>query len=90
MKYIPINVKKFEHSRVIMNMKLSSYGFMFHRNINRSENKVQIRLIVHHNEKKQIIYLWWAEKDNRASQISEVVSREELEQWKFPFPLSGQ
>ncbi len=28
-----------------MNMKLSSYGFLFHRNINRRENKAQIPLI---------------------------------------------
>ncbi len=30
---------KIEHSRVIMNMKWSSHGFLFHRNINRKENK---------------------------------------------------
>ncbi len=29
-----------------MNMKLSSHGFLFHRNINRRENKVQIPLKV--------------------------------------------
>ncbi len=74
----------------IMNMKLSSLGFLFHRNINRRENKVQIPLIIHHNEKKQIIHFWCAAKDNWASQISEVALREELEQWKFPFPPSGQ
>ncbi len=38
-------------------------------------NKSQIPLIVHHNEKKQIIYLWCAEKDNWASQIREVALR---------------
>ncbi len=32
-------------------MKLSSHGFLFHRNINRRENKAQIPLIIHHNEK---------------------------------------
>ncbi len=31
---------------VIMNMKLSSHGFLFHRNINRRENKAQILLII--------------------------------------------
>ncbi len=67
-----------------MNMKLSSHGFLFHRNINMRENKAQIPLIIHHNEKKQIIYFWCAEKDNWASQISEVALRKELEQWKFP------
>ncbi len=39
LKYIPIHIHNFEHSRVIMNMKLSSHGFLFHRNINRRENK---------------------------------------------------
>ncbi len=29
-------------------------------------------------------------KYNWASQISEVALRKELEQWKFPFPPSGQ
>ncbi len=54
LKYIPIHIYNFEHSRGIMNMKLSSHGFLFHRNINRRENKVQIPLIIHHNEKKKI------------------------------------
>ncbi len=39
LKYIPIH--NFEHSRMIVNMKLSSHGFLFHRNINRRENKAQ-------------------------------------------------
>ncbi len=39
LKYIPIHIHNFEHSRVIMNMKLSSHGFLFHRNMNRSETK---------------------------------------------------
>ncbi len=90
LKYIPIHVHNFEHSRVIMDMKLSSQGFLFHRNINRRENKSQISLIIHHNEKKQRIYFWWAENDNWASQISEVALRKELEQWKCPFPPLGQ
>ncbi len=90
LKYIPIHIHNFEHSRVIMNMKLSSHGFLFHRNINRRENKAQIPLIIHHNEKNQRIYFWCAAKDNWASQISEVALRKELEQWKFPFPPSGQ
>ncbi len=34
-----------------MNMKLSSQGFLVHRNINTRENKAQIPLIIHHNEK---------------------------------------
>ncbi len=89
-KYIPIHIHNFEHSRVIMKMKLSSHGFLFHRNINRRENKAQIPLIIHHNEKNQIIYFWCAAKDNLASQIREVALRKELEQWKFPFPPSGQ
>ncbi len=42
LKYIPIHIHNFEHSRVIMNMKLSSHDFLFHRNINRRENKGQI------------------------------------------------
>ncbi len=33
LKYIPIHIHNFEHSRVIMNMKLSSHGFLFHINI---------------------------------------------------------
>ncbi len=90
LKYIPIHIHNFQHSRVIMNMKLSSHGFLFHRNINRRENKAQIPLITHHNEKNQRIYFWCAAKDNWASQISEVALRKELEQWKFPFPPSGQ
>ncbi len=52
--------------------------FLFHRNINRRENKAQILLIIHHNEKNQIIYLWCAAKDNWASQISELALRKEL------------
>ncbi len=52
LKYIPIQIHNFEHSRVIMKMKLSSHGFLFHRNINRRKNKAQIPLIIHHNEKK--------------------------------------
>ncbi len=67
LKYIPIYIYNFEHSRVIMNMKLCRHGFLFHRNINRRENKVQILLIIHHNEKNQGIYLWCAAKDNWAS-----------------------
>ncbi len=35
-----------------MIMKLSNYCFLFHRNTRR-ENKVQIPLIIHHNEKNQ-------------------------------------
>ncbi len=52
LKYIPIHIHNFEHSRVIMNMTLSSHGFWFHRNTNRRENKAQIPLIIHNNEKK--------------------------------------
>ncbi len=58
LKYIPIHIHNFEHTSVIMNMKLSSHVFLFHRNINRRDNKVQIPLIIHHNEKNQIIYFW--------------------------------
>ncbi len=87
--YIIYYNHNFEHSRVIMNMK-SSHGFLFHRNLNRRENKAQIPLIIHHNEKNQRIYFWCASKDHWASQISEVSLRKELEQWKFPFPPSGQ
>ncbi len=86
LKYIP----NFEHFRVIINMKLSSHGFLFHRNINRRENKAHIPLNIHHNEKKQIKYFRCAAKDNWASQISEVALKKELEQWKFTFPPSGQ
>ncbi len=46
LKYISIHIHSVEHSRVIMNMKLSSHGFLFHRNINRRENKSQIPLII--------------------------------------------
>ncbi len=56
LKYIPIHIHNVEHFRVIMNMKLSSHGFLFHRNINRRENKAQIPLIIHQNEKNQRIY----------------------------------
>ncbi len=51
LKYIPIHIHNFEHSRVIMNMKLSNYGFLFHRNIISRENNAQIPLITHHNKK---------------------------------------
>ncbi len=73
LKNIPIYIHNFEHSRVIMNMKLSSHVFQNHRNINRRKNNAQIPLIIHHNEKNQRIYFWCAAKDNWASQISEVV-----------------
>ncbi len=33
MKYITIYINNVEHSRVILNMKLSSHGVLFHRNI---------------------------------------------------------
>ncbi len=46
LRYIPIHIHNFEHSRGIMNMKLSSHGFLFHRNINRRGNKAQIPLII--------------------------------------------
>ncbi len=49
LKYIPIQIHNYENSGVIMNMKLSSHGFLFHININRRENKA--KLITHHNEK---------------------------------------
>ncbi len=55
LKYISIHIHNFEHTSVIMNMKLFSHGFLFHRNINR-ENKYQIPLIIHHNQKNQRIY----------------------------------
>ncbi len=55
LKYILIHIHNFEHSRVIMNMKLSSHGFLFHRNINRRENKAQIPLILNHNKIKEYI-----------------------------------
>ncbi len=54
LKYIPIHIHNFEHSSVIMNMKLSSHCFLIHININRRENKAKIPLIIHHNEKNQI------------------------------------
>ncbi len=87
LKYIPIHIYNFEHSWWLWTWN-SSHGFLFHRNINRRENKA--KLPHHHNEKKQRIYFWCAAKDNWASQISEVALRKELEQWTFPFPPSGQ
>ncbi len=90
LKYIHNHIHNFKHSRVFMNINLSTHGFLFHSNINRKENKVQIPLIIHHNEKKTRMYFWCAAKDNWASQISELALRKELEQWKFPFPPSGQ
>ncbi len=33
LKYIAIYIHNFEHSSEIMNMKLSSHGFLFHRYI---------------------------------------------------------
>ncbi len=42
LKYIPTHIHNYEHSRVIMNMKWSSHGFLFHRNINSRENKAHI------------------------------------------------
>ncbi len=44
LKHIPIHIPNFEHSRVIMNIKLSIHGFLFHININRRKNKAQIPL----------------------------------------------
>ncbi len=55
LKYILIYIHNFEHSRVIMNMKLSSHGFLFYRSINGRENKAQIPLIIRHNENKEYI-----------------------------------
>ncbi len=53
LKYIPIHIQNFGHSRVIMNRKLSNHDFLFHININRRENKAHVPLIIHHNEKKR-------------------------------------
>ncbi len=75
LKYIPIHIHNAEHSRGIINMKLYSHGFLFHRNIIRSENKARIPLIIHHNEKNHRIYFWCAAKDNLASLISRGVTR---------------
>ncbi len=76
LKYILIHIHNFEHSRGIMNIKLSSHGFLFHININRKENKAQIPFIIHHNEKN--IYISdLLQKDNwDNSQISEVALRD--------------
>ncbi len=54
LKCIPIHVHNFEHSRVIMNMKLSSHGCMSHINMNRRGKKQRpnSKWITHHNEKK--------------------------------------
>ncbi len=60
LKYIPIHIHNFEHSRVIMNMKWSS--FLIHRNINRRENKAQIPLKGYSNPKYiffVIIHMHW-------------------------------
>ncbi len=46
-----------EHSRVTMNMKLSSHGFLFHGNINERESKAQIPLNIHNYEKPNNIFL---------------------------------
>ncbi len=54
LKYIPIHIHNFEHSKVIMNMTLSSHGFLIHRNINRRENKAQIPLIIITKNKEYI------------------------------------
>ncbi len=53
LKYIPIHIHNLEHTSMIMNMKLCSHCFRFHRNINRSENKAKIPLIIHNNEKNK-------------------------------------
>ncbi len=86
LKYIPIHIHNFEHSRVIMNIKLSSHGFLFHININRSENKAQIPLITHHNEKtKEYIY----DVQQKITELHKLVKRllrKELNEWKFPIP----
>ncbi len=60
LKFIPIHIHNFEHSRVIMNMKWSS--FLIHRNINRRENKAQIPLKGYSNPKYiffVIIHMHW-------------------------------
>ncbi len=91
LKYIPIDIQNFEHTSVIMNMKLSSHGSLFHRKKSRRENKGQIT-----NEspitmrKKLRIYVWCAAKDNWASQISEEALTKELEPWQFILSPSGQ
>ncbi len=57
LKYIPIHIHYFEHFRVIMNMKISAHGFLFHRNMNRRGNKAHIPLIIHHKKKSKNIFL---------------------------------
>ncbi len=80
LKYIPIHIYNFEHSRVIMNMKLSSHGFLFHRNINRRENKAQIPLIIITMRKKQEYISDVQQKIIEIHLISEVTLRKELKQ----------
>ncbi len=46
LKYVPIHIHNFEHTSVIMNIKLFRHGFLFHSNIYRRENKAQIPLII--------------------------------------------
>ncbi len=72
-----------------MNMKLSTHGFLFHRNINRRETKPKFPLssITMRKTKE---YISDVQKKITGSQIIEVALRKELEQWKFPFPPSGQ
>ncbi len=48
LKYIPIHIHNFEHTSMIMNMKLSSHGFLFHRNINRREHKTKAKFQSNH------------------------------------------
>ncbi len=90
LKYISIHIHNVEHSKVIMNMKLSSHGFLFHRNINRRENKPKFPSSSSQWKKTSNDIFWCAAKDNWASQISEVALRKELEQWKSTAPPSGQ
>ncbi len=43
-------------TRMTMNMKLSSHGFLFHSNVNMREHRGQITLNHHHNDKKNKKY----------------------------------
>ncbi len=65
LKYIPIHIHNFEHTSMIMNMKLSSHGFLFYRNINRRENKTKAKFQINHPsqwEKPKNIFLMWSKR----------------------------
>ncbi len=72
LKYIPIHIYNFEHTSMIMNMKLSSHGFLFHRNINRNIKKLKAKFQMNHQSQ-------WEKPKNISDVQQKIIDLHKLE-----------